>query len=94
MAAKLLSLLLSLLLLGQGTVNQYAEEMSLGGNLFLVNRQYMITEDYVPNDLVRPNVTSTYSNIKMRAEAAAALEEMFQAVKEEAGYTLMAISGY
>ena len=94
MAAKLLSLLLSLLLLGQGTVNQYAEEMSLGGNLFLVNRQYMITEDYVPNDLVRPNVTSTYSNIKMRAEAAAALEEMFQAAKEEAGYTLMAISGY
>ena len=94
MAAKLLSLLLSLLLLGQGTVNQYAEEMSLGGNLFLVNRQYMITEDYVPNDLVRPNVASTYSNIKMRAEAAAALEEMFQAAKEEAGYTLMAISGY
>ena len=94
MAAKLLSLLLSLLLLGQGTVNQYAEEMSLGGNLFLVNRQYRITEDYVPNDLVRPNVASTYSNIKMRAEAAAALEEMFQAAKEEAGYTLMAISGY
>lgn len=94
MAAKLISLLLLLLSLGQDTLNVYVDEMNLGGNLFLVNRDYMLSSDYVPQDLVKPNVQANNNNIKMRAEAAAALEEMFQAAKAEAGYTLVAISGY
>ena len=83
-----------LLSLGQDVIGQYADEMSLGGNLFLVNRDYALASDYVPNDLTRPDVQMTSSNIKMRSEAAAALEEMFQAAKDEMGYTLVAVSGY
>lgn len=94
MLAKLLTLLMMLLSLGQGTIEGYVGEMSLGGNLFLVNRTYVISSDYVPADLTKPDVQMTSSNIKMRAEAAQALEEMFKAAKEEMGYTLVAISGY
>lgn len=94
MLAKLLTLLMMLLSLGQDVIGQYADEMSLGGNLFLVNRDYALASDYVPNDLTRPDVQMTSSNIKMRSEAAAALEEMFQAAKDEMGYTLVAVSGY
>ncbi len=94
MLAKILTLMLMLLTLGQDTIAQYADEMSLGGNLFLVNRDYVLASDYVPEDLKRPGVEMTSSNIKMRAEAADALEEMFAAARAEKGYTLVAISGY
>lgn len=94
MAAKLLALLMMLLSLGQQTVDAYVDQMNLGGNLFLVNREYTISSDYVPNDLVKPDVPMTNNDIKMRAEAAAALEDMFSAAKDEAGYTLVAVSGY
>ena len=94
MVAKLFLLLTMLLSLGQDTLQNYADEMSLGGNLFLINKDYAISSDYVPNDLEKPNVQMTNSNIKMRKEASMALEEMFQAAKEEMGYTLVAISGY
>ena len=69
MLAKLLTLLMMLLSLGQDVIGQYADEMSLGGNLFLVNRDYALASDYVPNDLTRPDVQMTSSNIKMRSEA-------------------------
>lgn len=68
------------------------------GLLRLVNRDEKITKKYVPADLVKPNVPtnkkSQQESIFMRAEAARALEEMFQAAKEEKGYTLLAVSGY
>ena len=94
MAGKLLALLLTLLSLGQGAVEAYVDDMSLGGYLFLVNREYAVTADYVPNDLVKPSVKMTNSNITLRADAARALEEMFAAAKAEAGYELIAVSGY
>lgn len=94
MAAKLFALLMMLINLGLGTVNQYVEEMNLGGNLFLVNRDFPVSSDYVPQDLVKPDVAMTASNIKMREEAAHALEDMFRAAKDEMGYNLVAISGY
>lgn len=94
MAAKLFALLMMLINLGLGTVNQYVEEMNLGGNLFLVNRDFPVSSDYVPADLVKPSVSMTASNIKMREEAAHALENMFRAAKEEMGYNLVAVSGY
>ncbi len=94
MVGKLLALLMTLLSLGQGTVQGYADDMSLGGYLFLVNREYAITADYVPCDLVKPNVKKSNSDITLRADAARALEEMFAAAREEAGYELIAISGY
>ena len=94
MALKLLSLLMMLLSLGQSAVNAYVDEMSLGGTLFLVNREYAITADYVPGDLVKPNVEGGGENTMLRAEAADALERMFLAAKEEEGYRLIAVSGY
>ncbi|MBR3741931.1 MAG: M15 family metallopeptidase [Clostridia bacterium] len=94
MLAKLLSLLLTLLSLGQTAVEAYVNEACLGGNLFLVNRDYAITADYVPNDLVTPKVLGGNDTTMMRAEAAGALEELFAAAKEEEGYVLVAVSGY
>lgn len=94
MLTKLFALLMTFLSLGQATLNQYADEMALGGNLFLVNREYMIGSDYVPNDLVTPAVKRGGSSIRMRREAADALEALFLAAKEEENYTLLAISGY
>jgi len=94
MATKLLALLLTLLSLGQGAVEACVNEASLGGNLFLVNRNFAITADYVPQDLVKPDVPGGGESTMMRREAARALEEMFAAAREEAGLELVAISGY
>jgi LAS superfamily LD-carboxypeptidase LdcB len=69
------------------------DQLSLGGNLFLVNKEYMIGADYVPDDLVMPDVKKSSSAVLMRKEAAQALEEMFAAAKEEK-ITLVAVSGY
>ena len=80
--------------LGQGTVSSYEDQMSLGGTLFLVNRQYTVTADYIPPDLVMPNVRRTSSAVLMRKEAASALEALFQAAKTEKNYNLTAVSGY
>ncbi len=80
--------------LGQGTVSSYEDQMSLGGTLFLVNRQYTVTADYIPSDLVMPNVRRTSSAVLMRKEAASALEALFQAAKTEKNYNLTAVSGY
>ena len=94
MAAKLFSLLLMLLSLTQAGLNAYVDEMSLGGNLFLVNREFSVSASYVPNDLTAPKVQGGGENTRMRAEAAAALEKMFAAAQEEQGFNLIAISGY
>ena len=93
MLAKLLSLLLTLLSLGTAAVDAYVNEASLGGNLFLVNRDFPISADYVPGDLVKPNVLGGNETTLLRAEAAEALEELFAAAQEE-GYLLVAVSGY
>ena len=93
MAAKLLTLLMMLLSLGQGAIDAYVEEMNLGGYLFLVNRDYPIAADYVPPDLVKVQVSAVNSDIKMRAEAARALEDMFAAAQAD-GCQLVAVSGY
>ena len=94
MLSKLISLMMLLVSLGQGTVSSYEDQMSLGGTLFLVNRQYTVTADYIPPDLVMPNVRRTSSAVLMRKEAASALEALFQAAKTEKNYNLTAVSGY
>lgn len=94
MISKILALLLSLLSLSQTTLDAYIAETNLGGNLFLVNRTYMLDREYVPEDLVKPNVLKTSEDITMRQEAARALEEMFQCALAEGGFTLQAVSGY
>ena len=69
-----------------------APQNDVQSNLFLVNRQWTITESYEPDGLREAGVPGSVR--RMRDEAAAALEEMFAACKEEAGVTLISISGY
>ena len=66
--------------------------------LALVNKSYYLPDSYIPNDLVRANVEYSFGDEQvekalLRSEAASALEEMFQAAKEE-GIELFAVSGY
>lgn len=94
MFVKLVSLLLTMLSLGQTAVDAYMNEMNLGGTLFLVNRDFSISSSYVPRDLVIPNVRGGSVDTRLRVEAANALEKLFEAAKSESGYELTAISGY
>ena len=67
------------------------------GMLCLVNRDEKLPKDYVPEDMVLPDVPVNKKNQKdkiyMRPQAAAALEELFDAAAGD-GYTLLAVSGY
>ena len=88
----LLSLVAAGTLMVSGTLNTAAPQHDASGNLFLVNRQWMVTESYIPSDLIQAQVPGQVR--RMKAEAAAALEEMFAACKKEAGATLITVSGY
>lgn len=66
--------------------------------LILVNKVFSLPQDYVPEDLVRPNVEFSFGDKDveksyMRKEAALALEEMFEAAASD-GIELFAVSGY
>ena len=69
-----------------------APQNDVDGTLFLVNRQWTVTESYEPADMRQAEVPGSVR--RMRDEAAAALEEMFAAWKEEIGVTLISVSGY
>jgi len=87
----LLSLMTSGMMLLSSGLETVAPHQNVNGNLFLVNRQWMITENYTPSVVdaqVRGQVRS------MRSDAAAALKEMFDACKSETGKTLVSVSGY
>jgi len=66
-------------------------------SVILVNKNVSLPSDYVPSDLIRPEVEYAQgvpeSRRQMRAEAAHALEELFAAAQND-GITLLAISGY
>ena len=94
MIMQLTALLMSLLTALSLSADTLAGALSPSGYLMLVNRDYPLASSYVPEDLVYPNVKHSSSSYQMRADAAAALEELFSAAKEEAGYTLYAHSGY
>lgn len=64
----------------------------------LVNKIFGLPENYIPADLVRPNVPFSFGDAKlekslMRKEAADALEKMFAGAKSD-GIELAAVSGY
>ncbi|WML44992.1 M15 family metallopeptidase [Neobacillus sp. PS3-40] len=66
--------------------------------LALVNKNYALPTNYIPGDLVRPNVPFSFGDQKLeksliRKEAATALEKMFAAAKDS-GIELYAVSGY
>lgn len=66
-------------------------QMDVDGTVFLINRQYMVSENYRP-DVREAKVQGAVRN--MREDAAAALEEMFQAASKEAGLKLRSVSGF
>lgn len=64
----------------------------------LVNKEFYLPDDYIPEDLVKPDVEFSFDDVDtekslMRKEAAVALEKMFSAAKES-GIELFAVSGY
>jgi D-alanyl-D-alanine carboxypeptidase len=63
----------------------------------VVNKQRALPADYIPADLVEPNVPFPFDEKvekrMLRAEAAAALEKLFAKAKEQ-GIELYAVSGY
>lgn len=63
----------------------------------LVNKEYSLPSDYVPKDLVVPNVLFNFNYVddkrKLRKVAAHALEDLFSAAQDK-GLILYGISGY
>ena len=66
-------------------------------DMILVNKEYGLPKDYVPSDLTPVNIAFAQgvaeSKKQMRADAARALEEMFQAALAD-GIELLGVSGY
>ena len=89
---KLVSILAAGMMVLGGALEEAAPQHDANGTLFRVNRQYMVTDAYEPAELVEAQVPGQVR--QMRPEAAAALEEMYAACKEETGATLISVSGY
>ena len=89
---KLVSVLAAGTMILSGTLEEAAPQHDANGLLFLVNRQYMVSDAFEPSDLVEAQVPGQVR--EMRAEAAAALEEMYAACLEETGAQLISVSGY
>ena len=62
-----------------------------------VNKEHSLPKDYVPKDLVMPNIRFDHSGLEdrklMRALAAEAIEKLFKAAEKE-GHFLYGVSGY
>ena len=89
---KLVSVLAAGSMLLSGALDEAAPQHDADGLLFLVNRQYRISDAFTPEDLTEAQVPGQVR--EMRAEAAAALEEMYAACLEETGCQLISVSGY
>ncbi|RDU36450.1 D-alanyl-D-alanine carboxypeptidase family protein [Neobacillus piezotolerans] len=66
--------------------------------LVLVNKEFSLSGEYRPNDLVKPEIAFSFGDQDLeksliRQEAAKAIEEMFKKAKEE-NIELFAVSGY
>lgn len=72
-------------------VDAAAPQNDADGLLFLVNRQWRISQNYEPET----RLTDVPGQVRyMREDASLALEEMYAACKEELGVKLKAVSGY
>lgn len=87
---KIISIIAVTASLMDGGMDVAMPDKDVDGTTFLINRQYEISEDYVPE--VRK--TNLYGmSQSMREDAATALEELFAAAKED-GCSLSTVSGY
>jgi len=75
----------------EGAMDRVMPQLDVEGQLFLVNRQNVITGAYVPQTVV---VDVLGDGRIMREDASGALEEMFSAAKKEAKINLLTVSGY
>lgn len=87
---KLISVVAASATLLGGSMDAALPDKDIDGTLFLINRQNAVSELYVPP--VR-EVVANGMNQSMRDDAATALEEMFEAAKED-GVRLSVVSGY
>ncbi len=69
-----------------------APQHDIDGNLFLINRQWRVSKYFIPENTRQAEVPGQVRT--MRADAAAALEEMYAACKAESNITLTSVSGY
>ena len=69
-----------------------APQHDIDGNLFLINRQWRVSKYFIPENTRQAEVPGQVRT--MRADAAAALEEMYAACKAESKITLTSVSGY
>ena len=60
---------------------------------FLVNKNYKLKEDYIPNDLEKINLEYACDNKYLRHEARINFEKMTKQAKLE-GYNIIAVSTY
>ena len=90
MLGKMLSIVLTGAALLSGSKNAVLPEKDIGGTIFLVNRQHVISEQYVPEPLRKTQVYGMSQS--MREDAATALEELFQAA-QAGGLKLAAQTG-
>jgi len=79
-------------------VNGLQEILNPDNILALVNKEFVLPGNYVPDNLIRPNVPFSFGDQDieksyLRQEAAEALENMFSGAKKD-GIHLFAVSGY
>lgn len=66
--------------------------------LVLVNKVFSLSENYIPNDLVRANINYSFGDAQvekalLRQEAAQSIEQLFEAAEND-GIEIFAVSGY
>ena len=88
----LVSVLAAGSMLISGALKEAAPQHDADGLLFLVNREYRVSDAFEPADLREAEVPGQVR--QMREEAAAALEEMYAACLEETGAQLISVSGF
>ena len=69
-----------------------APQHDIDGTMFLINRDWRVSRYYIPERMRQAEVQGQVRTL--REEAAAALEEMYAACKEDANITLTSVSGY
>ena len=69
-----------------------APQHDIDGTLFLINRQWRVSERYIPANMRQAEVQGQVRTL--REEAAAALEEMYADCKKSSKITLTSVSGY
>ena len=88
---KVLSIVAASAALLDGSMKAAMPDKNMEGTMFLINRQHAVSEFFVPEALRK--VEATGMSQSMREDAATALEEMFEAAKED-GVRLSVVSGY